>query len=42
MIEEKMNLLKKSLNPFSVIFWAFVIVVFTVLGLFFKRKKTKR
>lgn len=42
MIEKKMNLLKKSLNPFSAIFWAFVVVVFAFLGLFFKQKKTKR
>ena len=39
---KNMNLLKKPLNPFSVIFWAFVVVVFAVLGLFFKWKKAKR
>jgi hypothetical protein len=42
MIKKKINLLKKPLNPFSVIFWAFIIVVFAVLGLFFKRKKAKK
>ena len=41
MMKQKINLLKKPLNPFSVIFWAFVAVVLAVLGLFIKRKKTK-
>lgn len=39
---KKMSLLKKPLNPFSVIFWAFIVVVFAVMGLFFKWKKAKR
>lgn len=41
MIKGKINLLKKTLNPFSAVFWAFVVVVLAVLGLFIKRKKIK-
>jgi|LSQX01.1.fsa_nt_gb hypothetical protein len=42
MIKKKMNLLKKPLNPLVIIFWAFIVVVLAVVGLFFKRKKAKR
>ncbi len=36
---KRMNLLKKPIKPFTVIFWAVVVVVMAAFGLLLKRKK---
>ena len=36
---KKMSLLKKTINPVTVIFWVIAIVIMAVVGFVLKRKK---
>jgi hypothetical protein len=39
MIKKIMNRFKITIEPLTFIFWCFVVMVITVLGLLFRRKK---
>lgn len=38
-MNKKTNLLKKPMRPFTVIFWALMVVVMAAFGLLVKQKK---
>ena len=38
-MKKKTKLLKNTVKPFTVIFWAFVVVIMAVFGLLFRWKK---
>lgn len=40
MDKKKFNIFKTPIKPFTLIFWAFVVVVMAFFGLLLKRKKT--